>query len=575
MLGSEMTALVLHLSDIHVQSVNDPILARHKLIANVLNPHLPSASAVFIVASGDIAQSGQEEEYTGALRFFERLRTDILSEKNLPVEFVIAPGNHDCDFSGEQTVRNLVLKEIPSQFREMPDPLIKASTDVQKNFFEFRKKLISSEPLFYEDALWSIQEFKVEGKVLWFDCVNTAWMSSKTEKQGALIFPLATYKEFKGIDADLRIGIMHHPLNWLSQICYGEVRGLIHALEDVIFTGHEHIGNAGVREEAASGECAYVEGCALQTKDQSKSEFNLVVLELLEQKISVEKFLWHNNRYEGTTADEWMPVRAMPKRAEVDLQITAAFQAILKDPGATLHHPDKPNLMLDDFYVFPDIDIPGNERRNVKTAASISKKRNSRTLTNIAALEPNIVLEGAENCGKTRLLFQLFSTYHSQNYLPLYLDAIKIKSSTPAELERLFSAAIVDQYGQKNVASYQQAPSEKKILLLDNFDQCPLNAKYKGALYEFIGTGFKSRILTVSENFEINEILAEEKLTAIAEFARYRILSFGFERRGELVRKWNKIGSTEVTSTNEWLEACDHAEKLIETTRLRHVVIPP
>lgn len=66
-----MTALVLHLSDIHIKTSTDPILKRGKDIAASTFSSLPSASHVFIVVSGDIAYSGVKDEYNLAADFLQ------------------------------------------------------------------------------------------------------------------------------------------------------------------------------------------------------------------------------------------------------------------------------------------------------------------------------------------------------------------------------------------------------------------------------------------------------------------------------------------------------------------------
>ena len=124
---------MLHLSDLHIKGEDDKILKKHKLISSVLIPHLPTASAVFIVISGDIAQSGKKIEYERALRLFRDLVNDIKAEKSIPVEVIVAPGNHDCDFSGDLAVRNSVLKDIPSHVGNIPSSLIIEATRIQAN----------------------------------------------------------------------------------------------------------------------------------------------------------------------------------------------------------------------------------------------------------------------------------------------------------------------------------------------------------------------------------------------------------------------------------------------------------
>lgn len=566
-----MSVLILHLSDMHIEADTDPIIQRFKAISSVLNSRLFSASAVYIVVSGDIAQDGLKAQYDIALRFFNAVAKEIKSQKNgLSVEFVITPGNHDCDFTTDQSVRNSILKDIPNHVGSMPSSLIDVTTNVQENYFNFRNSLVSQNTIIQNDRLWSVQEFSAEGKSIWFDSLNASWMSSKSEKPGVVFFPFESYSDFKPSDADLRIAVIHHPLNWFNQVNYQAFRSFLQSLEDIVISGHEHAGNAGVRSEARGGECAYIEGCALQGKDRQPSEFNLVELNLDTEQFSCEQFQLKGDRYNSNGQGPWLPMRSLPTRVKPELQLTETFEKILNDPGATLHHPDKKNLCLEDFYVFPDLDAFDGKTR-VRKIASIAKKKSAKTLALIDTLEPSIILEGDENSGKTRLLYRLFRSYHSQNLLPVYIDGHRIKSSIPEDLHKMLVKAIIEQYGENNLAPFEQASVERKIILIDDFDKTPLQSQYKDRLHKFIDEGFCIRILTVGENFEFGELIAAEQLSHLAMYTHYKILPFGYERRGELVKKWNRIGLTEVTTNDQWLLACSMAEKLIEGARLQHV----
>lgn len=569
-----MTALVLHLSDVHIHDCSDFILGRAEQIAATLFPRLPAASAVFIVVSGDIAQAGRESEYRAALVFFLSIKEVIRQEKELPVEFVIAPGNHDCDFSLDQAVRNAVLKEIPQHAHKMPESLISEATKVQAAYKSFWRALVSPDSLIHQDELWSVQSFTVEGKNIWFDSLNLSWMSSRHEQQGGLLFPFQPYREFQPADCDLRIAVMHHPLNWFQQGNYQEFRTFIQKLEDLIISGHEHEGNASVRVEANSGECALIEGSALQDRYSAISEFNIVSIDVGRQQFSCERFAFTGARYVGDEGDQWFPMRALPKRSGGEFQLTSAFGRTLSDPGATLRHPDKQNLVLEDFYVFPDLDLPGSRRdRNLRLAA-LAGKKSARTLKLLDSLERNVLLEGEDSVGKTRLLYRLFTSYHEQGYLPLLIDGRKLKSATDSELRKLLRHAVVEQYGADNLERFDQAKAERKILLVDDFDSCGLNEDGKRKALDYFQTGFHWRVVTVGGNFEAVELVTSSKLVLLEAFVHYRILPLGYERRGELVSKWNALGHTEVTTPNQWLQSCYQAERMIEAAKLHHLATP-
>lgn len=566
-----MSILILHLTDLHIETENDAIISRCDAIANTLNHSLTSCTALFITVSGDIAQAGLKDQYEVAAKFLNNIKAKIKKEKDIPIEFILVPGNHDCDFSNDQLVRNIVLKDIGNHAGKMPVELINALTDVQSEYFNFRDKLINRNSLVQEDKLWTVQEFSVEGTRIWFDSLNASWMSTIHEKPGTVFFPFESYRDFKSTDADLRIALIHHPLNWFSQINYQNFRTFLQTLEDFVISGHEHAGNASVRQEANGGECAFIEGCALQIKTKNQSGFNVIELKVDTGQFSCEKYEFVDQRYERQSENGWFPIRPIPQRLRSELQITGAFRNLLNDPGAPLHHPDKPDLQLDDFYVFPDLDIQTTEAKPSSRRGALARKKSSKSLTSVEFIDKNIILEGDENSGKTRLLFQLYSAYHLRNYVPIYLDGRKIKSSQTADLTKLFSGAVVEQYGTENVVAFEQTNINKKIVLIDDFDQTPIQDRHKDRLYEFIENNFSIRILTVGESYRMSELFSGDTVDPLSAYIRYKILPFGYERRGELVRKWNRLGLSEVAPNNQWLNACTQAEKLIEAARLQHI----
>ena len=109
-----MTAVVLHLSDIHIRSDKDWILDKGINISACVFSSLPDATTVFVIVSGDIAFSGQSEQYAAAEGLFGEIRAAIQAEKDLPVHFVCCPGNHDCDFSLSNKTRTLTLNGVRS-----------------------------------------------------------------------------------------------------------------------------------------------------------------------------------------------------------------------------------------------------------------------------------------------------------------------------------------------------------------------------------------------------------------------------------------------------------------------------
>jgi Calcineurin-like phosphoesterase len=141
--------LLLHLSDIHIKTASDAILARAGKIASATFQFLPEVHTVALVVSGDIAFSGTARQYGLAIIFIDQIKEAIRKEASrVRIEVLVCPGNHDCDFSLHDDTRDAVLAKIRTL--EGVDPsasLIKTASSVEDAFFSFRNHV--------SDYMWS------------------------------------------------------------------------------------------------------------------------------------------------------------------------------------------------------------------------------------------------------------------------------------------------------------------------------------------------------------------------------------------------------------------------------------
>jgi hypothetical protein len=242
---------------------------------------------------------------------------------------------------------------------------------------------------------------------------------------------------------------------------------------------------------------------------------------------------------------------------------------LLKDPGATLKHPSGRELVLDDIYVYPDLD----ERSEEKTTAEKAKapRMNAALLAKVSKLTSDTLIQGDDESGKTRLLYKLATEYHAQGRIPIILRGDKLKSAATNAISSAIRAAAEEQYGSSNLTEFQQFPKADKVLLLDDFDRCQLNSERRSSLLSEVKEHFGRIVVTVGENFEVAELFGGSDMLTLSEMRHFKILPLGNARRLELIRKWNRLGMSESTSTNQFLRSCDDAEKLIDATKLRFV----
>jgi hypothetical protein len=565
-----MTAVVLHLSDIHVRSKKDWIVSKAEEIAACVFVSLPAASVVFVVVSGDIAWSGTTEQYVAAKDLFSAVRAHIQAEKAIPVHFVIAPGNHDCDFNRDSGARKLILDGVRNAPSRIDDSVIDLACDVQKPFEVFANDLHTAGESRAGDKLWTCHRFTVDGHEVVFDVLNVSWCSQIREEPGSLVFPYERYAKYEDQHVELRIGVLHHPLNWFSQAVHHPFKKLLRTLSNIVFSGHEHVGGVGEDTGSETGNSAYVEGCVLQDdKNLPSSSFNVVELSLDDGTYCSTRYLWNSAeaRYSAAEEGSWENFRTIPKKAASRFPLSAGFQQLLSDPGAAFHSKPGATIKLADLYVHPDMQEL-LENPQVKSIVSTS------VLRDLGRTEGGVILFGEEKVGATSLLYRLFEHYHDSGLLPLYIRGADIKATTEKDFDAAVRKAIIEQYSEELLEKYSQTSVTKKVLLLDDFDDGPVRSgALRAKLLEAATSRFKHMVVTVSELFDFKTAVLPHAEGALAGLREYRVLPFGYSLRAKLIRRWfQRTASDGSLDEAELLARCDRAERMLDSVMARNIV---
>ena len=187
-----MKIFILHLSDLHFKVTENSFLSKVNNLTDAIKNKLIDNKFLFILISGDLAYSGKREEYLIVKEMLDKIEKNLISyNRDMVVEFVFAPGNHDCDFNDSDEIRNILIDTVIKEPSKCSVDVVRSCTKVQKNYLEFTNNynsinMISSS---LTNELLTRYEYQLgEYKVL-FNSYNTAWMSRKNEKQSQLIFP--------------------------------------------------------------------------------------------------------------------------------------------------------------------------------------------------------------------------------------------------------------------------------------------------------------------------------------------------------------------------------------------------
>lgn len=557
-----MSVLMIHLSDIHIRSDKDAILKKSEAIASSVYGAVGRAQLIVVIVSGDIAFSGERKQYVAAKQFLDEIKKRLRKEARCEVQFLVCPGNHDCDFSKNNGSRKNNIASVQYS-GAVDDSVINACTRIQGEFFKFQDEVESWRDV-SGDRLWRTCRVQVGGKRIVFDSINVAWVSNLKEDKN-LFFPVDRYKEASEVEAsDARIIIFHHPLNWFSQASYRPFRKHLREIGSVLISGHEHEGNAGQIDEAESGNSLYVEAKALQHSPSNLSEtgFFVIELDLDDMNFTASEFRYRGDAYttEGSPRTWRLPSskNGIPK-------IAPDFRRILEDAGAISHPDTSEPVSLQDIYVYPDL-------REVHERGKTKKFMDSKSLLDPERTREGVILKSDERTGSTSLLYQLFLGYLDQGYAPIMINGVDIKRSKPSHIDSILADAISRQYAPQDRLLISQRSRENKIILVDDIDDAKVvDAKGRAEMLSYLRKLADHMVVVVSGSFGLEEILEEENTEELVDMDFYEIQPFGYSKRSELVKRWIALGGRSIDAA-ELINECDRNERIIASAMHKSLI---
>ncbi len=270
--ANHKTITWLHLSDLHFRQADKPRNRVHLENAHiVLSKLLEDIKKVvreenlqldFIVFTGDVAFSAHKEEYKQssdtdlncAADFFDRLLQVTGLDKT---QLFIVPGNHDVNWrvleGQSRFVRGCVeaLKDRDS----VTDFLLSESEREMAfrkfdNYAVFIRDYLAGALNFSERDYFYVKTLPLYRKVAILG-LNSAWMSAcvmdRDRPQDRLNLLLGEKQVRDALvqarDAEIRIALMHHPLDWLQDFDRRDVEPLLFKDCDFVLHGHQHSSN--------------------------------------------------------------------------------------------------------------------------------------------------------------------------------------------------------------------------------------------------------------------------------------------------------------------------------------------
>ena len=529
--GNAMKIAILHLSDLHIEKDNSQwLLKRAEQIVPAVWNDFSDCGKIIIVVSGDIANTGTEEEYDYARSFFRELLKQFakrgLNNKELENKIICVPGNHDCNYEKDNAARQMLLGSLRTNASAIDNSVYQIITAVQSEYAAFAKEIMIE-----KDFTLSINNnipIKAGDKTILFRLYNTAWMSVKKEEQSSIVMPLDLIEE-EHQDVDLVISVFHHYYPWITQGCDNNNKRFnkhILRTSNMALYGHEHTASSSqVKDVFESETINEFQGGALcldRLGSQRISSFNSFVLDMESYECTVRNYVYNEGLYSNRKVET---VNLNRERKTDEFRHNADFLKSLRKMSIPIHNSENVKMTLDEFFVYPDL-----ERMNTRQIKVDEDFTDSSSIIDDKQYKL-VMLEGDDQSGKTSLLNMYYLRFVDKYMYPLFVKGKYINEN----LDKVIASAFTDQYNSEDKEKYAQYDKERKVLLVDNFDECQLNDTTKKKVIDQMLERFSKVIITTKENEGVSSsyFLMEKKETLMA-----RIKPLGHVKRNELVKKF-------------------------------------
>lgn len=533
---------IIHLSDIHFSDGRDFLETKWELFFRALKDDFSNCLFVYIVVSGDIANTGKESEYKVAKTYFTNLSKHLKERYSLTqFKFVFIPGNHDCNFDLDTQARRNAIKNINYDTIGNDDSVLQMCLRTQSDFWHFYSAFnnVPDNKIYYR-IVDDIAE-----KKLCFHCFNTAWMTQKNENPGTLFFPVKHFDKLKNKNEfDLNIAVLHHPLNWFNPNTLEnnkkEFQNLLDDISSLQIIGHEHENELRKTEnvDRIASQTLYVSGDVFQNQENpTQSGFQTFFINLNSNEAKLRRYHLKQDIYQKYSEKEII----LSKKTKRVVELNDIFIEKLNRINIPLSL-NKKQVKLSDIYVFPDLETLASKQEN-----TIDDFIDSEALLNNSQFR-NCIFEGDSQIGKSSLLYMLFLRFYDKGFYPIFLDG---KDVTSDNIDKIVQKAFNSQYTEDPISyeKFKQINSDLKVLLIDDLHTSKLKNRTKYNAIKIFFDLFSRTLITIDTAYSIiSQVQAEFK-----DICSFSIKSLGYKKKNDLIEKYYALKEPQSLQSNQIL----------------------
>jgi 3',5'-cyclic AMP phosphodiesterase CpdA len=483
---------------------------------------------------------------TKAFNLFKNQIIDpIIQKLNIDIsKFVICPGNHDINRNADKPFHEIGLKVNLDSIDK-----INSFTNLDVDDYDGIRRIKEYKDFEFElykgvnEKIHSKFKFSIKldikGKSIGVSSLNSSWRCYDDDDFNNLLIGdnqiNDNYKFIK--DCEIKIALMHHQLEWISDVEAKTIKSHISQNYDLIFSGHVHQTDVEYVQNLAGTSLRVVSPSGLNQIRQSDSNYangfsiidydEVIKCNFLKYNHGLKIFVDNTDVCDkGVLEIKVNSPMVLNEAINMQSALEDEFYDFLNDSGANFTHRSK-TLSLDDIYVTPFMEqfslSDDEEKGSSFKSEEIIKKIINKEVT-------HTIILGEENSGKTSYCKKIYkNTLSINNTVPVFIKGRDIKKVTEVDITKLINKEFRKQYKID-----LDLKTKDLVIIIDDFNTCKLPQKSKK---NFILNLYKNNFQTVitwDEYFTLSELL-ESQVTTVDV---YEILKFGGKKRLELIRKW-------------------------------------
>lgn len=512
-----MKILFLHLSDAHFRENTKFRDINIQAMVNGLK-QIDKFDECILVFSGDIAQSGETNQYKTAGNFIGTLINQI-KEIYLPnkrIHTLIAPGNHDnLAANPNRTIEE--LKDYYSSAEDI-DNIFYNELSQLDNFYTFAQRNLC----YIKGKVVDVRKITFGKFTIKINLINSAPFSllcNGNEDKGLHYIP---QRELNKLDfvrqENYTLSIIHHGPEWFSDGSKQALYNKLYETSDLIFVGHEHFSLSQNKTVNAKHTVDVSSGVALYGT-RTEHGFNTLILDTEQHKLIGHKFVYNGSIYK--------PVQNLKNnnvtfRGKYKFTHTQEFKDFLETDVD-----ERAGERYIDYFVFPSL-----EAKNINDDLKNYNVPTEEKFMELFALKKKISIEGSTKSGKT-ILAKYICKMLADNYVPILLEE---ENFSPKDNLKVIKYALTNQYGENaDFDEFMQLDTEKKVLIVDGYDKIS-KEKWKSFIEDFEDK-FGHFIFFGGIDWNLN--IKEKTLEELSENNMFymRICPFYYAKREMLIEK--------------------------------------